>query len=422
MSAAPHRLLLLTHSYWPEHSPPQRRWQSLQPPLREHGWEATVVAPVAHTASGPDEGPAARGRAWRRDRGPLGEQILRVPHLTRRDDRLWKLADQLVSAAGSAVRACAAPRHDLVLVTAPSLPLLASGWLAAAVRGVPLVVEMRDAWPNLATEAGVAAGAAQRVINAAVEFVQNRADLVVTVTEGFAETLRERGVGEVATVRNGVDLSRTPQLPPVPEQRDRLEVLYLGNHGESQRLERLIEAAGLVGDRMRLTLLGAGSQKPSLLRRARELGVPVRFEDPVYRREVFERYEQADSLVVSLRDDWKSFEATIPSKTYEVMSVGRHLTAVVKGEAAAVLRQSGAGEAVGSSAREIAELWIALIEDRTRLRASSSGRDWVQDHADYPDLGQRYGELLDEVTARRASRRGPAALLDRLRRSWGGRP
>lgn len=405
MSAARSNALLLAHSYWPEHSPPQRRWQSLIPHLVQRGWQMTVVAPVAHYGFGPDADRSSRGRVGRGRPGPVGETIVRVPYLTARDARLPKLVDQLVTAGGSALRTLTVRGHSVVIVTAPSLPLLASGWLAARLRGKPLVVEMRDAWPNLATEAGVLQGRAQRIINRAVESVQDRADLVVTVTEGFAETLRERGVRQVRTVRNGVRLEQTPVLDPPPLVRDRLEVLYLGNHGESQRLERLIEAAAQIGSDMRLTLVGQGSQKPELRRIAAALGAPVRFLGPAYRGEVFELYRQADSLVVSLRDDWKSFEATVPSKTYEVMAVGRHLTAVVRGEAARILQDAGAGDVVGSSAQEIAGLWRGLIEDRSRLMTDGSGRAWVADNADYADLAERYDSILREVVDNGKGRR-----------------
>lgn len=405
MTPARSNALLLAHSYWPEHSPPQRRWQSLIPHLVQRGWQMTVVTPVAHYGFGPDADRSARGRVGRGQPGPVGETIVRVPYLTARDARLPKLVDQLVTAGGSALRTLTVRGHSVVIVTAPSLPLLASGWLAARLRGKPLVVEMRDAWPNLATEAGVLQGRAQRIINRAVESVQDRADLVVTVTEGFAETLRERGVRQVRTVRNGVRLEQTPVLDPPPLLRDRLEVLYLGNHGESQRLERLIEAAAQIGSDMRLTLVGQGSQKPELRRIAAALGAPVRFLGPAYRDEVFELYRQADSLVVSLRDDWKSFEATVPSKTYEVMAVGRHLTAVVRGEAARILQDAGAGDVVGSSAQEIAGLWRGLIEDRSRLMTDGSGRAWVADNADYADLAERYDSILREVVDNGKGRR-----------------
>ena len=50
----PLRVLLMASSYWPEHSPPQRRWYSLVSHLRERGWTVSVVCPVAHYGAGPD--------------------------------------------------------------------------------------------------------------------------------------------------------------------------------------------------------------------------------------------------------------------------------------------------------------------------------------------------------------------------------
>lgn len=394
------KVLLLTHSYWPEHSPPQRRWQSLIRHLRPRGWQVVVVTPVAHYSHGPDYSRSTRGRLRGIQTGLLGEQILRVPFLTGKDHRVTKLVDQLFTAGCSVLRSFTVSRPDVVVVTAPSLPLMAAGWWVATVRRVPLVVEMRDAWPNLVTDSGVAVGRAQSWINRAVEFVQNHADTVVTVTEGFAQTLRDRGVQRVVTIRNGVQVTNTPLLPPVP-QRDRLEVLYLGNHGESQRLERLIEAAALVGPAMRLTMIGQGSQKAGLMARAAALGVEVQFLDSVFREDVFAQYKQADSLVISLRDDWKSFEATIPSKTYEVMSVGRHITGVVKGEAARILEDSGAGDIVAGEPEQIAQLWRRLATDRTLLAVDDAGRRWVAAHANYTDLAGEYDLVMREILARR---------------------
>ena len=391
------RLLLLTSSYWPEHSPPQRRWTSLITTLCDQGWAVSVVAPVAHYGPGPDYNSDTKGHAWRVQHGFLGERIYRVPHLLLGDNRICKLANQVIGAAGSVLRGVATGRQDAVVVTAPSLPLLGSALLVARFKGLPLVVEMRDAWPNLAEDASLVRGGSKSVINSAVEYVQNRADLVVTVTEGFARTLRERGVTNVVTVRNGILMDRTPHLAAPPFDRERLEVLYLGNHGESQALDVLIRAAALVGKDMRLTLVGHGSQKPALRRLAMDLGVNVRFLPPEYREAVFERYREADSLVISLRDDWKSFEDTIPSKTYEVLAIGRHITGIVRGEAANVLTEAGEGDVVGCTPQEIADLWRGLGADRGRLQPAGSGRVWVQHHAEYSDLACQYSDLLRET-------------------------
>lgn len=409
------RLLLLTSSYWPEHSPPQRRWMSLIRNMRDQGWAVSVVAPVAHYGPGPDYNSETKGRAWRAQPGFLGEKIYRVPHLFLGDNRICKLANQLVGAAGSVVRGIVTGRQDAVVVTAPSLPLMGSALLVARIKGLPLIVEMRDAWPNLAHDASLVRGGSKSVINSAVEYVQNRADLVVTVTEGFAQTLRDRGVRHVVTVRNGILMDSTPQLQAPLAERDRLEVLYLGNHGESQALDVLIRAAALVGDDMRLTLVGHGSQKPALRRLAMDLGAKVRFLPPEYREAVFSRYGEADSLVISLRDDWKSFEDTIPSKTYEVLAIGRHITGIVCGEAANVLTEAGEGDIVECSPESIAELWRELAADRTRLQPAGTGREWVKTHADYSDLSCQYSGLLRETILEHRAQPQPS-LVQRMAR------
>lgn len=394
-------ILLITHSYWPEHSPPQRRWQSLIRDLHSRQWHVTVIAPVAHYSHGPDYSQRTRTASV----GPLGESIHRVPYITDRDSRITKIADQLFTAAGSLARGLTTQRPDVVIVTAPALPLMAVGWLIAKLRRVPMVLEMRDAWPELITDSRASFAITRMVVNRCIEFIQNHADVVVTVTNGFAQMLKNRGVKHVVTIRNGVQLENTPFLPPVPH-RDRLEVLYLGNHGESQQLEQLIDAAAMVGPIMRLTLVGQGSRKAALMAYAYERNVPVRFLDPVFREEVFKHYEQADSLVISLRDDWKSFDVTVPSKTYEVMAVGRHITAVVKGEAAQVLADAHTGEIVCSGATHIAQTWRELAADRSRLTVNDSGRQWVAEHADYKDLVVHYDHLLRNLLAGTHKSRG----------------
>lgn len=186
--------------------------------------------------------------------------------------------------------------------------------------------------------------------------------------------------------------------------------MYLGNHGESQALDQLIRAAALAGPRVHLTLVGHGSQKPALQRLALQLRAPVDFLPPEYREAVFQRYQGADSLVISLRDDWKSFEATVPSKTYEALAVGRHITGVVRGEAARVLQDAGEGDVVSINAQSIAGLWCELAADRSRLQPRGTGRDWVREHAEYADLSREYDALLRATVRNHARARNAGAV------------
>jgi len=118
---------------------------------------------------------------------------------------------------------------------------------------------------------------------------------------------------------------------------------------------------------------------------------------------VLKRYESADTCIVSLRDDWKSFEATVPSKTYEVLSIGRHVTAVVRGEAARIVKNAGGGDVVAWKPEAIATLWRDLAADRQRLRVGVSGREWVEKNANYPVLAQEYMMLITSLVLEKSS-------------------
>ncbi|GAA1170224.1 glycosyltransferase [Nesterenkonia xinjiangensis] len=400
------RVQLLTHSYWPESTPPQRRWQRLTASLVDEGWEVDVVTPAAD----PRQTPAAhqdQGRmSLRAVAGPAGERILRLPRLLLRDSRMGRFASDAAAAALMVPRALGARRPDVVVATVPALPVICAGWMAARLRRVPLVVDMRDAWPDLAREAGVRAGPAGRLMESVVTGVQRDAALVVTVTSGFADRLAARGVQRVATISNGVDLAGVPELTHRPREAGTLRVAYLGNHGESQALDAAIDAvrtvhrAGEVD--VVLRLIGSGTQKERLRDRAGDCPA-IEFHDPCHGEQVWEHYRWADSALVSLRTDWASFAWTVPSKTFELLGLGKHITAAVTGEAAETLRQAenvrvldDAGEGRAPVDR-LAEALTSLARDPDSTPISRSGRRWVAEHADLPALGRRYSALLEEL-------------------------
>lgn len=389
----------MIHSYWPEHSPPQRRWSTLIREFRAAKWDVDVVTPVAHFPHGKRELPLKlAGSPFRGQKGLHGERIKRVPFIPHSGNfHAARLIDQVFSAGMSIPAGLMWRKADVIIVTAPSLPILIAGYLVAKLRGVPLIVEMRDAWPDLARDARIVKGNVKSLIERVVEAIQLRADLVVAVTEGFAQTLRDRGVKNVATVSNGLDVTAIPSFAPVPLERDVLEVLYLGNHGESQRLDVVIRASALVGESMHLHMVGHGTKRPDLMKLAVELGAPVTFHPSLHGQDVRDRYESADTCVVSLRDDWKSFEATVPSKTYEVLAIGRHVTAIVRGEAARIVKDAGGGDVVAWNSEAIAGLWHDLAADRARLQTGSSGREWVEKHANYPVLAKDYMSLISAL-------------------------
>lgn len=409
---SPGRVQLLTSSYWPERTPPQRRWQRLVAELVAEGWQVDVIAPAQNPRHTP-EGAGDLGRfTLRAGPGPSGEQIRRVPYAVLRDSRLGRFAADVVSAALVVPRSLSAPRPDVLIATVPALPLAVTGWLAARSRRVPLVLDMRDAWPDLAREAKLKAAPAVDVLERVLTTVQRRAELVVTVTEGFAARLRARGA-RVETISNGVDLAEVPLLEPRPRRAGELHVLYYGNHGESQALQTAIDAVRTLeaDDEVSvvLRLVGSGTQKPRLIEHAG--GSPaVEFHPPAHGQALQRHLDWADTMLVSLRTDWPSFAWTVPSKTFELMARGRHITAAVRGEAAEILRQGSHVDVVeAADAPSLADLWERLARDPQATPSSETGRQWVAEHADLPRLGQRYSALLRELIGAPEGASSPSA-------------
>ncbi len=392
------RVMLVTHSYWPESTPPQRRWMAFIRIFRENGWEVDVVAPHPSVA----DSPGSTTRLGERlgagvQYGPAGESIRRLPSFAMGDSRPGRLARHCLTAAVSVPRALFVPRPDVVVVTIPSLPHILAGWMIAKLRRRPLVVEMRDAWPDLAHDSRVAASRVTAALDAVMTGVQRRANLVVTVTDGFRQVLSMRGIRKAATVHNGISRERLPDVPDWLHHDGPLRVLYMGNHGESQGLDSVVRAGAIAGEGVEVRFVGSGTAKDRLQEMSRILDANIDFCTVVEGTNVAEHYEWADTCVVALRSDWPSFKWTIPSKTYELMATGRHITAVLRGEAATIIEATGTGDVVEADPGAIARLWLDLAENNDRLATRRAGQQWVLKHASMRSLAERYMSFLDRL-------------------------
>lgn len=97
--------------------------------------------------------------------------------------------------------------------------------------------------------------------------------------------------------------------------------------------------------------------------------------------------------------DWQT-EAYAVVTTTSRFATGRHVTALLEGEAADIVRDSGAGDVLPpEDVAALVELWRGLAADRSRTAVRASGRDWVSEHADDDELARTYLEILREVVA-----------------------
>lgn len=411
------RVLLVTHYFEPENGAPQRRWAALARCFAAEGHVVEVLAPPPHYPSGSVPVEHRNQRPGSTHVISPGVTVYRLAFLRHAGDIVTRTLDHLVAAFDAyrrgrlLFRGQASP--DVVIATAPALESLIAGRALSRRFGIPLVAEMRDAWPDLvahtpglALEAGGGSGP-KRWVHEFVTKLQIRADAVVTTTTTFARVLRARGIENVQVLRNGTDANRYALVEAGPVQGHReLRVLYMGTIGRSQGLDRVLMAVASLrqaGVEVAARIIGQGADFARLRRMNRRLGYPVEMLDQIDGREVLEQYAWADTMVVSLRD-WEPFSWTVPSKLYELLAAGKHVTAIVAGEAAGIVREVSAGDVVqpGDTAG-LADLWRRLAEDRSLMRISERGRAWVMEHADYDEIASSYIRLLEQVLHGKAS-------------------
>ncbi|WP_404290835.1 glycosyltransferase family 4 protein [Glutamicibacter arilaitensis] len=383
------KIMLLTHSFSPEISPPQRRWSIIADELASQGHQVNVVTPAPQGTTN-DNRPDLLSN-------PL-VTIRHYPSKRRSRTMVGKVLKHSVDALRSFPVSMSGPRPDVIIATVPALPTLVIGYLSSRLRRVPFVVDLRDAWPDLLRESQVLRwGWLEPLVSRCLAFLVRRSDLLVTVTNGLATKMRLKGAVNVVTVPNGVEIDRPEMKVPLVPRGDKLRVLYLGNLGRSQGLDLLVKAMKELQDKVTLRIVGHGTEKVALTDLAVQLGVDVDFREPVYGTQVLENYAWSDTCIVALRPDWPSFDHTVPSKLYELLYLDQHVTGLVRGEAAGIINASGAGVVVPQSVDNLVSHLNALIENPEMLRTNGGGSRWVRENASLRESGRKYALLLAGV-------------------------
>ncbi|MEX2153557.1 MAG: glycosyltransferase family 4 protein [Gemmatimonadaceae bacterium] len=307
---------------------------------------------------------------------------------------------------------------DVLIASAPPLFPHISGAVVARARHIPLVLEIRDLWPDYLVDLGMLRrdAFATRILFALERALLLAASRVVVVTESFRTRVIAKGIPpeRVAVIPNGVDLEQYRpepnagrQLPfPELERRDgEFVVGYLGTFGAGQDLESTIHAAALVAqeDRtIRFILVGDGPRRADLERavEAHKLS-SVSMHLPIVKDQTRAFYNACDACLVPLADV-PVFQETIPSKIFEIMACERPVIASLDGEARRIVEQSGGGiVAKPGDARAIADavLRAKRLSSGERAAMGRAGRAYVTAHYQRSMLADRYLELLRSAVA-----------------------
>ena len=221
-----------------------------------------------------------------------------------------------------------------------------------------------------------------RVVGRLCAFVHRRAAAIVVQSDGMRQALAARGVkaGKLAVIRNWAESETLPA--PGPREGDRFIVVYGGNLGRAQGLDAVLDAARRLQSQrpaVLIRLYGDGVEAGALRSQAAALGLSnLEIHPRLPKPDIDRVFASADALLLHLADD-PLFAITIPSKAQAYLAMGRPIVAGVSGEAAELLRESGAAMlAAPGDATALADA-IATLADlppEARGRMGERGRDY----------------------------------------------
>ena len=305
-------------------------------------------------------------------------------------------------------------RPDVVYAYHPpgtvALPVAA----ARLVRGAPFVYDVQDLWPDtLAATGMLREGRVTRLVGRAMETTYGLASHVVVLSEGFRSRLVERGVpvDKLTVIPNWAPEHEVLVEDPRPARRrlgldETFNVVFAGAMGPAQQLDVILDAAELLQGEsdVRFVLLGSGMDEPRLRARAADRGLDnVQFLARRPPSEVGEVLAAGDALLVHLRPD-PLFGITVPSKTQTYLYAGKPVLMGVRGDAARMVTESGAGDLLRpGDAANIARAVRAssAAASAARLEMGRAGRRYFDEHLSLRVGSDAFATVLEEAARQR---------------------
>jgi len=249
------------------------------------------------------------------------------------------LAGQLLSfltfAASSLVAGLRVRNVDVVLATTPPIFQAVTAWLVASLRRRPLILEIRDLWPEFIIDMGKLRNPVIIAVARWLErFLYRKADSFIVNSPAYVGYLESKGVprDRIALVPNGVSPDMFADDANVARDADTLRArygltgkfvaMYAGAMGPANDLEVLLDAAAELRDdeRIQIVLVGDGKQRTLLEANAHARSLRnVTFAGPKSKGDMRTFLYAADVCVATLQNI-AMFRMTYPNKVFDYLA------------------------------------------------------------------------------------------------------
>jgi glycosyltransferase involved in cell wall biosynthesis len=374
---------------------------------QSRGHSMTIVASDLSYLSGKKHADS-HGLVTRQD--VEGIQVLRAytyPSLHR--SFVWRIVSFLSFMFTSVWAGLRAGPVDVVMGTSPPIFQAFSAWLVAFLRRKPLLLEVRDLWPDFAVDMGVLKNPLLIQVSKWLEmFLYRRAAHVLVNSPAYRRIIIAKGIPEskVSLIPNGVDPTMFDPAEKGTEVRQQWKLgeavvaLYAGALGMANDIPTILRAAQLTKDEpsIRWVFAGDGKERAKLEAMARDLGVEhsTLFTGARPKAEMKQFMGAADICLATLQNI-PMFKTTYPNKVFDYMAAGRPTVLGIDGVIREVIEAAEGGVFVQpGDAKALAEAVRGLAANPDlRKRQGERARAYVIQHFDRRQQAVQFVELLE---------------------------
>jgi len=404
------RILYVSQFFPPEVGAAANRARNFVKFWSKEGAEVTVIAEIPNYPSGRIPNKYLPQRVFRENADDKVE-VLRVPVLPSPSGGtiLRKIVNNFsfYMNGRTAVSKLLNGKFDIIFATAPPFFSTPLGYTLARRYTAPLVLDIRDVWPELLLTQEGCNKLCEMLVNILAKFMKLYycyAELIVSPVPYILQYLKKYPISSTYWTPNGVDFQEIDKIKPANIRKNRFTAIYAGILGRNHGTGTLLKVIEKVRD-VEFWVIGDGKDRPlfehSNLPNLKYLGIKSWEETISY-------IKAADVGIVMLRDNvW--MRNAFPVKAIDYLAVGKPVLISIRSVFAELLRENEAGLSAESNDVEQFISNLRLLKDNELLRKkmSKNARKLAEKHFDMSFNASQLLKKLEEIVekSKRSGRR-----------------
>ena len=265
--------------------------------------------------------------------------------------------------------------------------------------GRPLILDIRDIWPESAIELGELRSSISKNIGFILqEIIYSKSNIFLVAVPGFSKHLSSKSYSrgkDIIPLINGIgdefiNMGETGRK----YVSDTINLIYAGNIGLAQDFKTIINAAKLLGNKYNFLIIGDGILKRKVINIVNDLNIEnVIIKNSMLKQELINEYAKAHIGIVSLKNK-NIFRNAIPSKTWEYMSCGLAVVCTIKGDIEKLINESNGGICIEPENVEVFANTIKNLTQEKRDEMGKCGKIYVKSKMRKSDL---ISNVIDKI-------------------------